>query len=374
MRRTLFQLHLWVGLIAGLAIVALGLSGSALVYRADIERWTAGALVHVEPMSARLSYDSLVAEALAAHPGRVLTRFRPPAAENESLEVVLQWPGARDLKSAQLVSVFIDPYRGAVLGSIERASGPIWWLQDFHYALLSGVPGLRVNGFVALLLVLLAVTGPVLWWPGKRNVRQGFRVRWRSAPARWVRDLHAVGGLIASLLLIFVALTACYFAFRGVATTLIQALTGDPPLAPPVVTAYEDGAEFASLDALVAAASALGPGAILDEVRPARRPGQATSVAFRRPGEFATGRNRLYLDPRDASVVRVDLHERLEAGQRAAASMAAWHFGSFGGRATQAIWFVLGLVPAFLFGSGTWLWWRKRRRTAATRCDVTTNP
>jgi hypothetical protein len=128
--------------------------------------------------------------------------------------------------------------------------------------------------------------------------------------------------------------------------------------------------DTATLEAIVAAALATVPGGTLDEVRPSRRPGQPVTVSFRRPGEFASGRNRLYLDPVDASLLRLDVHDQLEAGPRLAASMGAWHFGSFGGRWTQAVWFALGLVPALLFGSGAWLWWRKRRRvTGAAVAD-----
>jgi uncharacterized iron-regulated membrane protein len=49
MRRFLRQIHLWVGLVAGLVIVALGLSGSALVFRAELERFAARDWLHPAP-------------------------------------------------------------------------------------------------------------------------------------------------------------------------------------------------------------------------------------------------------------------------------------------------------------------------------------
>nr|MBP8297996.1 PepSY domain-containing protein [Burkholderiales bacterium] len=76
------------------------------------------------------------------------------------------------------------------------------------------------------------------------------------------------------------------------------------------------------------------------------------------------GRHRLFLDPVTAEVLRIDRHASLDFGGRVFANMAPWHFGSFGGRLTQWLWFVVGLVPALLLGSGFWLWLRKRRRKA----------
>ncbi len=37
LRRALFQIHLWTGLALGLYVVVLSITGSALVYRADLD-------------------------------------------------------------------------------------------------------------------------------------------------------------------------------------------------------------------------------------------------------------------------------------------------------------------------------------------------
>jgi uncharacterized iron-regulated membrane protein len=85
-------------------------------------------------------------------------------------------------------------------------------------------------------------------------------------------------------------------------------------------------------------------------------------VSFRLPGDVVTGRHRVYLDPTTAAVVRIDLHDEQPAGARLIENMAPWHYGSFAGRASQWVWFAAGLAPAMFFGSGLWLWLRRRRR------------
>jgi len=364
LRGAWLTLHKWIGLTAGLAAVVLGLSGTALVYRPEIESWQARHWREVEPAGQKLPLDALAAAANAAWPAKRLTRLVFPESEREALQVVLQTPGARDLKSAELVGVYVNPYDGTVLGSIERTRSWVWWVQDLHYAWFSGVPGLTVNGVFAAMLLALALTGPVLWWPGRGRLSGGLRIRRRPTAARW-RDLHAVVGLVASLALALVALTALYYAFRGPATALVTLATGDAPLSRPAV-AESDGT-LASLESIHAAAVlALPPGAVVDELRPGR-PGSAASVSFRLTGDDVVGRHRAWFDPVTATTLRVDLHDRLAPGQRLLGNMAPWHFGTFGGGPTRALWFVLGLVPALMFGTGLWLWMWQRRRAGARR-------
>jgi uncharacterized iron-regulated membrane protein len=364
-RAGLHWLHKWGGVAVGVVVALIGLSGSLLVFRADIERWQVRQWLEVAPSGERLDLDAIVAIGAAAIPAKEVVRVMLPAAPTQSVEVVLQKRRPRNLKDAELVSVFVDPYRGVVLGQRERATGWIWQLQDFHYALFAGEPGLKANGLVALTLLLLAISGPVLWWPGWRRRADAFRVRARPRLAFW-RDLHAIAGVAACVVLAFLAVTALYFAYRPVATAVVTLTTGSGGVAAPQVTPTTAAeAPRATLAALLASATAAVPAARWDELRPARRPGSAAVISFREPGDFVLGRHRLYLDPSNAAIIRIDRHDQLPPGARVLGNMVPWHFGTFGGRFTQWLWFLAGLMPAALFASGLWLWWSRRRRVAA---------
>jgi uncharacterized iron-regulated membrane protein len=320
------------------------------------------------------------------YPTRELARLVVPTDDSSSVEVVLQVRRPRTLAEADLVSVFVDPYTLEVIGTRRKADTWLGRLQDFHYALFAGEPGLKVNGVAAIALLALALSGPVLWWPGPGRWRHALKVRRGPAAATW-RDVHAVTGVVSWLAIMLITLTALYFAFRGTATAVITLASGAASVAPPGITrpagapagglpvaataagtVAGTGAgappepAFASFDALVAAARRAEPDARLDDLRPARTLLRTASLSFRLPGDTVTGRHRLFLDPATAEVLRVDRHESLDFGGRLFANMVPWHFGSFGGRVTQWLWFVVGFVPALLLGSGAWLWLRKRRR------------
>lgn len=359
MRRVLRQAHLWIGLLAGLVLVALGLSGSVLVFRADLERFAVSEWLAVPPAATPRSLDEQAAAALAVDPSRTVARLHWPAGEAGTLEVVTQVPGARNLVEARLASVYVDPASATVLGVRDRAAGAIWWLQELHYSLFGGTTGLAVNGAFAVALLGLALSGPVLWWPGWSRRRDALRIRRRPVAALW-RDLHAVGGAMACVLLALLAVTAMYYTWRAPATSLVTALAGDEPLRPPPV-APADGPP-ASLDALLAAARAAFPEARIDEFRPPRGAAGPASATFRLPGDEVPGRHRVYLHPVTAEVIRADLFDELPRSSRWVATIGPLHFGTFAGRASQWAWLAVGLAPALLFGSGAWLWWRGRRR------------
>ncbi len=361
MKKALHTLHTWGGLTIGLLIAVVGLTGSALVFRADIERWQVSDWHQLQPLAAQLPLERVIEIGASVHPAREVVRVVLPQQASDSIEVLLQKRGARNLKDADLIGVFIDPYRGEVLGQRARARGWVWWLQDFHYALFSDEAGLKVNGVSAAVLLGLAVTGPILWWPGWRNRRLALRVRTRPAAARW-RDLHAISGLVACLALALISATALYYAYRSTATATIALIAGTAGVPAPVAAAPSTGATPAVASAIVAAVSVAVPLARLDELRPSRRDGMPAVVSFREPGDFVFGRHRVYLDPTTSDILRIDRHGELPASARLLGNMAPWHFGSFGGRVTQWLWFVLGLLPAGLFATGAWLWWRKRSR------------
>jgi len=363
MRRWLVTLHLWSGLAAGLLLVLLGLTGSALVFRAELERFATRDWRQIEPAGQPLPVDRWVELALQAVPGKVLTRVVLPHGEDEAPIVIVQTPGARNLEQAALVQVFVDPYRGAVLGSRDTNSGVIDWLQDFHYALLAGEPGLKANGVLAAAMLLLALSGPVLWWPGWRNRRLALHVHRRPVFMKW-RDLHALSGLALAAVLALVAVTGLYYAYRSTATAVITAATGAAAVPPPrVAPRAESAAEVAvPLQQIWDAARAAEPDARFDELRPGRPPSGAASLTFRDPGDAVVGRNRLFVDPYTARVLRVDRVSQQPAGTWLAANMGPWHFGSWGGRATQWLWFAAGFAPAFLFATGAWMWWRRSVR------------
>ena len=235
MNESIREIHKLSGLLLGLILTVVGLSGSGLVFRADIERLLTRDWLQASKVGEILPLDVVVAAGAAAIPEKEVVRVVLPRHAGETVEVLLQKRRPLNLADAELVSVFVDPYRGTVVGQRPRSEGWLWLVQDFHYALFSGEPGLKANGIGAVFLLILAVSGPFLWWPGWSRRSSAFRIRRGPAPARW-RDIHAVIGVGFCLILAVISLTGMYYAYRSTTTAVITLATGGGGMRPPTAT------------------------------------------------------------------------------------------------------------------------------------------
>jgi uncharacterized iron-regulated membrane protein len=129
MRTLLTQIHRWAGLVVGLLLVALGISGSALVFRADIERWQAAAYRSVNFLPDVRTVDDWVAAAKAYAPRKVLARITLPENARDTAQVFMRLAAARNLKQSELGVVYVDPYRATALGSKPANNGVFVWLR-----------------------------------------------------------------------------------------------------------------------------------------------------------------------------------------------------------------------------------------------------
>src|SRR5688572_24542481 len=76
LRRAIFQIHLWTGLAIGLYIVVLSLTGSVLVYRAELSRVLASPRAALDERATPMTVDQLRVAAQRAYPGWTVTEIQ----------------------------------------------------------------------------------------------------------------------------------------------------------------------------------------------------------------------------------------------------------------------------------------------------------
>jgi uncharacterized iron-regulated membrane protein len=214
LRRALFQVHLWTGIVAGLYVVAVSVSGSALVFRREMDRGEHPSFIAANGRT-MLSAEEIERRAQRAYrPGEILGVLAPQR-PGRPYSVVFATGSTR-------VERFFDPYTGADLGD-PRPLGDrvLYFLADLHDNLLSGLTGRILNGLGALLLVLMSLTGAVLWWPGIKNWRRSTRVKWRARPARLNWDLHSAIGFWGYLFVLVWGVSGVQLCFPGTLDPLV---------------------------------------------------------------------------------------------------------------------------------------------------------
>lgn len=199
--QTIWRWHFYAGLICLPFFMMLAITGALYLYgdrlEAVFERHLLQAPSGADQPS--LTAEVLIGKALEAQPGTAV-RFTPPPVAGRSAEAGIQ------TDEAGLVDVFLDPSTGIVLGKTPHDNRLTEVVSRIHsLAILGDGPNLIIE-VVAGWALLLVGSGVYLWWP--RGQRGGI-VTVRSSPARrlWWRDLHAVVGIFACAVLLFLAVT-----------------------------------------------------------------------------------------------------------------------------------------------------------------------
>ena len=100
-------------------------------------------------------------------------------------------------------------------GRIGGDASFIPFLLDLHDNLLAGETGRTVNGIAAIMLLLLAITGAVIWWPGVRTWRRSLFVETQASWKRLTWNLHSVLGIWFLLFVLMWGTTGLYLSFPG---------------------------------------------------------------------------------------------------------------------------------------------------------------
>ncbi|GGH05096.1 PepSY-associated TM helix domain-containing protein [Silvibacterium dinghuense] len=377
LRRALFQIHLWVGIVLTLYAIAIGLSGSAIVFQDEINRSLHPQISHIAPAPQRMPLAAIIRQVETTHPGWTASSLLDIGKSTQATSILLHPIAQASNGDYRLVSV--NPYTGAVLGDAMRYSGVLGWLSNLHYTLLAGPVGLKINGWMAIGLFLLCLTGLVLWWPGVRRWTAALVLRRRKSWRRVNWDLHTVIGFWACAALLLVTFTGIYFVFPEPVSTLVIRATGGSPAEtkeslPASRAAVPANTPVMDIDAAIR---------YVDTLLPKNAPlGYMTIPTGKNPVYNATGYYTgaapyskmvsISFDGRTGAILeKSDTHDQV-LGRRIIQYFFTLHFGSFGGDgalgiAVKILWVLLGLVPALLAVTGVLMYWNRKLRPRLRR-------
>jgi uncharacterized iron-regulated membrane protein len=383
-RKLWVWLHRWVSLAAGLLLVLLGLSGSALVWRSELDAALNPAWLQARPECpaglAESDQEAPVRRVLQVFaeqaPGRKPALIMAPHQPDAAYQV---WE-RRDPETGWRREHFIDARCGLYLGHRER--GAIRWdtahlmptLFELHRYLLSGNSGgsgETVVGIGGLVLLGLGLSGLWLAWPARNNWRswrQALSIKTGASAARTWFDVHRAVGLWMAPVLIVLSLTGAALAFGDSTRALVGSMLPVQawPKLKPAAQPAAAGADW-DYDALTRAAEAQFPAgqARWTRITLASSPGGQAELRLLQQGEWRedTGSTRLRVNVQGRPQA---LHDPLHtaAGNQVLDFIYPLHKGDALGLAARLLWTLFGLVPAILLGSGVYLWLRRRAARA----------
>jgi uncharacterized iron-regulated membrane protein len=384
LRRSLFwRIHLWAALIASPFALVATLTGMLYIFTPQIEAQLYGHLEQVAPSGARLPLDAAVDAARRAAPsGFEIQAVVPPATPQDAVRVSFARPspGAgehaghaklapaapaaaaapRPGQGGERQTVFVDPYRGRVLGIQRDQDRFSEWARRLHSRLLQGESLRWMIELAASWMLVMLLTGGYLWWPaagqpGLPRTRARGRAGWRQ----W----HAFLGVLLSVLSLAMVLTGITWSrYAGERVRAVRDWAGQasPQVPARLHSMPQGGAQPTQLTYQQAWDRVLAqvPDAVPQLVPPRGPHGvwRASSAARRHP----TSRFDLVLNAYDGQVLYSAGWERQTAFGKATAVGIPFHRGELGVW-NQVLLFVFAAGVLFSLVSG-WVMFFKRRR------------
>lgn len=207
------NLHLYVALVVGIVLFALGATGALLSLKGPLLRWELGEKT-LRVATREVPYAPVgewVEHVRKTHPeiGPIFAITAPnasPLPTNAGLLTVM-------LNSGDIAFVTVDPYTAEPIGLFLYRGTFFFKILDLHRSLLmSNRYAASIVAWCGIALLFSLSTGLYLWWPRRGRWREGFIVSVRAKGTVFLRQLHSVAAAWIFLPLFLVALSGVAIA------------------------------------------------------------------------------------------------------------------------------------------------------------------
>jgi uncharacterized iron-regulated membrane protein len=365
-RKTVFWIHLGVGVSAGIVILVMSATGTLLMYERQITEWADRSYRSAPPSrdAARLPISTLVAKVLDTDPG----------AKPSSITLQADPDAPATVSLGRNRSVYVNPYTGQILGEGSKTVRAFFrkitdwhrWLgaEDEHRDAARAV-----TGACNLAFLFLVLSGVYLWVPRIWTRRQLRNVLWfRRGLSGKARDFnwHNVFGAWAAIPLVLVVFSGVVISYPW-ADNLVYRLAGEKPperQGPPGVGERRDSSNIAvlfnRLDRLWAVAERQVPDWRSITLRlPSEAAAPLTFTLYRGQRGRPDLRGQLTVDRQSGEIVRWEPYSSQSRGQKLRAWLRWVHTGEAGGVLGQTIAGLASACAALLVWTGLALAWRR---------------
>lgn len=393
MRGILVILHRYAGLVMAVFMVIVGITGSLLAFRTEIERVIAPQLFAAERSGTPLDVATLLDRAANIDPRIQVLSIDVKDEGRAQLGFIPRVDPATGKRfPLEFTQVFVNPYTGAEL--VRRRYGDLsqgWvnfmpFVRQLHGELvLPRSTGGPLLGWIALLWTLdcfaaLYLTLPRWHAHGRAHSGPTWFARW--APAWLVTsqrsafrlnfDLHRAGGLWTWLFLLMFAWSSVYLNLHWVYAPATRAvldypandnnMSGGPPrLAKPLTAPalnWHQAQERAAAELTKAGLRLVR----VESLSYSAASGIYTyRVATNKDFQTIGGRTYVLVDGNTGALNRI----RLPSGQYSGLTFTNWiyalHMANVFGLPYRILVFIVGFVMTLLSVTGVYIWWKKRR-------------
>ncbi|WP_439881633.1 PepSY-associated TM helix domain-containing protein [Pontibacter sp. MBLB2868] len=341
-----FSIHHWCGLIAGIFILVISLSGSILVFDDQIDEATFARESTLESPAQKLQIDNSYEWVRQQNPGWEIRIPSLPATPHDALHYELRQGQKRRW-------IFVHPETGQEQATVAQAHNRFtYFLLNLHYNLLSDTPGKFAVLLVGIVLLLLTVTGFILY---RRSIIKVLTFKQKiSTKSRrsFYSGLHRVVGVWALVFNLLMCITGISLAITVVNSALKGSSTSS--ISTPAIPT--------SIDAALVTIKSTYPDFEVMYVRfPKNEEGKLQFLGHLKEDPSYYGRiySSVQVNYRTGSIETADFLREKPWLDRLLTVLHPIHFGDYAGLFVQLLYCFFGLMPGILSISGFVIWYSR---------------
>ncbi len=347
----MYSLHSLLGLILGVFILLISLSGAALVFHNEADGFQKPTITN--PSYLITSVDSCYATVQKVFPKAQISNCEISVSPFQPFSFfIYDTAFERGTKSQE---IFLHPATSEVMGnrggSADIRNNFMGWLSKFHNSFHAGKTGEWLLGFFALVFLLSIITGLILF---RKNI---VAVLFLRKAVYKKANLHQIIGVYALFFNLMIAVSGFWmqrYVFKKefyAADNYKPVLKTSPPLSFKFDSAYvaiKNKYPDFTAHVIYFAQSSKGKTAVY---------GSRSSNDYIHSKKFA---DVILLDSAGA-IAKTRFINEIDAADRYDIINSQLHMGKFGGYGIKIIYFVFGLSGALLSITGFLIWWRRRK-------------
>ncbi|MCS1351027.1 PepSY domain-containing protein [Mechercharimyces sp. CAU 1602] len=207
---SIWRWHFYAGLIFSPILILLAITGAIYLFKPQIEEVMYKDLYQVSATdrAEKQSAEQLLQQIKKEYSDMDVLHFTPSLEPERTAQAKLMVEG-------EMTTLFVDPYRGEIVGSLTEDDRFMNQIVALHGELMIGTLGDRLVELAASWALILVVTGLYLWWPRQKKALFGTllpRLGKGTNKRTRLRDLHAVPAFWLSFLIVILILTGLPWA------------------------------------------------------------------------------------------------------------------------------------------------------------------
>jgi uncharacterized iron-regulated membrane protein len=402
------NIHLYLGLAAGLVIMTCCFTGAALVFEKELQEIFHKDRYFVQQQSAHLPLEQLITNVKKQYPEAKIASVKIYPAPSRSVEIGVSMPskedgkqpgkrkgrqernnteasGAREQSTSNAKATgagskeqgkdkqagppagggrpthtaFVNPYTGQVIELYNYRETFFYTMFALHRWLLGGEDsiGKTITGVSTFIFLFILITGIILWWPkNKAILKQRLKIKTNASWKRINHDLHIVLGFYTAIFLFIFAFTALAWSFEWF-NNGIYAVTNSTMESPkPPHSTYVANERSISYDDAFTTIIRAVPEA---QYYTLRAPNDSTGIftASVLPiGAMETASDNYYIDQYSGKIIGSFRFKDKNLGQRVRSTFKPVHVGSIYGMPSKLLAFFVCILGVTFPATGTIIW------------------